>query len=68
MIRILAHSDDFLRERISAHSDAAAGIFVQLVQQDLTPEKYTIFTSKHLPTVKIAATPQIEPYFAPFPV
>ena len=68
MTRISAHSDDFLRERISAHLDAAAGIFVQLVQQDVTPEKYTVFTSKHLLTVKIAAMPQIKPYFAPFPV
>ena len=38
MIRIFAHSDDFLGERIFAHSDAEAPIFVQLVQQDFIPK------------------------------
>ena len=60
MIRIFPHPDDVLRERISAHSDAEAPIFVQLVQQDFIPKLELFFTPKHLPIVIFAARLQIK--------
>ena len=62
MIRIFPHPDDVLRERISAHSDSEAPIFVQLVQQDFIPILESFFTPRHLPTVIFAARPQIKAY------
>ena len=55
MIRIFAHSDDFLGERIFAHSDAEAPIFVQLVQQDL-PQKL-IFNGANQGLFKLDISP-----------